>query len=93
VIITFANHDTQRLFEGETVRRFPPEIRQRARLKLAQLHAAGNLGFMTLPPSNRLEALKGDRKGQHSVRISQQWRLCFRWKDRNAFDVEIADYH
>jgi proteic killer suppression protein len=65
----------------------------RARLKLAQLHAAANLEFMMLPPSNRLETLKGDRKGQHSVRINQQWRLCFKWQDGNAFDVEIDDYH
>jgi toxin HigB-1 len=93
VIKTFADRDTQRLFEGEVARRYPPEIRKRARLKLAQLHAAANLEFMTLPPSNRLEALKGDRKGQHSVRVNQQWRLCFRWQEGNAFDVEIVDYH
>ncbi len=93
MITTFADRDTRRLFEGEAERRFPPEIRKRARLKLAQLHAAANLEFMMLPPSNRLEALKGDRKGQHSVRINQQWRLCFKWQDGNAFDVEITDYH
>jgi proteic killer suppression protein len=93
VIKTFADRDTRRLFEGEVGRRFPPEIRKRARLKLAQLHAAANLDFMMLPPSNRLEALTGNRKGQHSVRINQQWRLCFKWLDGNAFDVEIVDYH
>jgi proteic killer suppression protein len=93
VIKTFADRDTRRLFEGEAARGFPPEIRIRGRLKLAQLHAATSLEFMMLPPSNRLEPLKGDRKGQHSVRINQQWRLCFRWRDGNAFDVEIADYH
>jgi proteic killer suppression protein len=93
MIKTFADRDTRRLFEGEAERRFPPEIRIRARLKLAQLHAAANLEFMMLPPSNRLETLKGERKGQHSVRINQQWRLCFKWRDGNAFDVEIADYH
>ena len=73
--------------------RLPPEIRERARLRLAQLNAAATLEFMMIPPSNRLEALKGDRKGQHSVRINQQWRICFRWSDGNAFDVEITDYH
>jgi len=93
VIKPFADRDTRRLFEGESARRFPSEIRDRARLKLAQLHAATTLEFMMLPPSNRLEKWKGDRKGQHSVRINQQWRLCFKWRDGNAFDVEIADYH
>lgn len=93
MIKTFADRDTQRLFEGEVERRFPPGIRKRARLKLVQLHAAANLEFVMLPPSNRLEPLKGDRKGQHSIRINQQWRLCFKWQDGNAFDVEIADYH
>ena len=93
MIKTFADRDTRLLFERAAERRFPPEIRKRARLKLAQLHAAANLDFMKLPPSNRLEALKGERKGQHSVRINQQWRLCFKWQDGNAFDVEIADYH
>ena len=85
--------NTQKLFDGETVPRLPPEIRARARLTLAQLNAAATLDFMMIPPSNRLEALKGDRKGQHSVRINQQWRICFRWSDGNAFDVEITDYH
>ena len=93
MIKTFADRDTGRLFGGQAAGRFPPDIRKRARLKLAQLQAASNLEFMMLPPSNRLETLKGDRKGQHSVRINQQWRLCFKWQDGNAFDVEIADYH
>ena len=93
MILSFTGKDTQRLFEAEPTKRFPPEIRNRARLKLAQLHAATRLDFMAVPPSNRLEALKGDRKGQHSVRINQQWRLCFVWRNGNAFDVEIADYH
>jgi proteic killer suppression protein len=93
VIRTFADRDTRRLFEGEAERRFLPGIRKRARLKLAQLHAAANLEFMMLPPSNRLETLKGERKGQHSIRINQQWLLCFKWQEVNAFDVEIVDYH
>ena len=93
MIKSFANRNTQKLFDGETVPRLPPEIRARARLRLAQLNAAATLDFMMIPPSNRLEALKGDRKGQHSVRINQQWRICFRWSDGNAFDVEITDYH
>jgi len=93
VIKTFADRGTRRLFEGEAERRFPPGIRKRARLKLAQLHATTKLEFMMLPPSNRFEAMKSNPKGQHSVRINQQWRLCFKWQDGNAFDVEIADYH
>lgn len=93
MIKTFADKDTQHLFEGEAARRFPSEIRSRARLKLAQLYAATNLKFMSLPPSNCLEALKGKRKGQYSVRINQQWRLCFRWHEGNAYEVEITDYH
>lgn len=93
VIRSFANRNTQKLFNGEAVPRLPPEIREWARLRLAQLNAASTLEFMMIPPSNRLEALKGDRKGQHSVRINQQWRICFRWSDGNAFDVEITDYH
>lgn len=93
MIKSFANRNTQKLFNGEVVPRLPPEIRERARLRLAQLNAASTLEFMTIPPSNRLESLKGDRKGQHSVRINQQWRICFRWSDGNAFDVEITDYH
>ena len=93
VIKSFANRNTQKLFNGEAVPRLPPEIRERARLRLAQLNVASTLEFMMIPPSNRLEALKGDRKGQHSVRINQQWRICFRWSDGNAFDVEITDYH
>lgn len=93
MIKSFANRNTQKLFNGEAVPRLPSEIRERARLRLAQLNAASTLEFMMIPPSNRLEALKGDRKGQHSVRINQQWRICFRWVDGNAFDVEITDYH
>ena len=93
MIKSFANRNTQKLFNGEAVPRLPPEIRERVRLRLAQLNAASTLEFMMIPPSNRLEALKGDRKGQHSVRINQQWRVCFRWSDGNAFDVEITDYH
>ncbi len=61
--------------------------------KLVQLHAAHELRDLAAPPGNRLEALHGKRKGQHSIRINEQWRICFRWKDGNAYDVEIADYH
>ena len=68
-------------------------IRQTAERKLAQLHAAATLDFLRSPPGNRLEALKGDRVGQWSIRINDQWRVCFRWADGDVFDVEIVDYH
>jgi toxin HigB-1 len=93
MITSFKCADTKRFFEGESPRRFPSEIRDRARLRLAQLNAAATLDFMRIPPSNRLEALKGDRKGQYSVRVNQQWRICFRWSAAGAQDVEMIDYH
>lgn len=75
------------------VRRFPNELLARAQRKLAQLDAAATLEDLRVPPSNRLEALKGNRTGQHSIRINQQWRICFVWKNGDAYDVEIVDYH
>lgn len=74
-------------------RRLPPEIQQTARRKLRILNNAQSLGDLRVPPGNRLEALKGDRKGQYSVRINEQWRICFRWQDGHALEVEITDYH
>jgi proteic killer suppression protein len=68
-------------------------IERAARRKLLYLHQAQRLEELKVPPGNRLEALKGNRKGQHSIRINDQWRICFRWKDGDAFDVEIVDYH
>ncbi|MCX7306015.1 MAG: type II toxin-antitoxin system RelE/ParE family toxin [Hyphomicrobiales bacterium] len=76
-----------------TSKGFPSDLIARAQRKLAQLDAASALSDLKVPPSNHLEALGGDRSGQHSIRISQQWRLCFVWKDGDAFDVEIVDYH
>jgi toxin HigB-1 len=93
MILSFKSLDTQRLHEGQSPRRFPPEIRERARMRLAQLNAAATLDFLRIPPSNRLEMLKGDRKGQHSGRINQQWRVCFVWTAAGPKDVEIVDYH
>jgi len=74
------------------VRRFA-SFERLAQRKLAQIDAAVTLSFLRIPPGNRLEALKGDRKGQYSIRINDQWRLCFRFEDGNAYDVEIVDYH
>jgi proteic killer suppression protein len=81
------------VFKAELSRRFPHTIQRIARRKLLALHAATELRDMFVPPGNRLEALKGSRKGQHSIRVNDQWRICFRWSDGNAHDVEIVDYH
>jgi len=91
VIRSFANKDTKSLFERKHVRRFQ-QFERAARRKLEILEAADLLDDLRSPPGNRLEALKGDRKGQHSIRINQQWRICFIWKDSGPHDVEIVDY-
>ena len=91
MIHTFADKDTARLFEDERVRRFQA-IERAARRKLLLLDAAGSLDDLRVPPGNRLEALSGNRAGQYSIRINQQWRICFRW-DEGAHGVEIVDYH
>lgn len=92
VIRTFRNKETLALFEGQCPRRWLA-IRSTAERKLALLHAAATLEFLRTPPGNRLEALKGDRAGQYSIRINDQWRVCFRWTDGDVHDVEITDYH
>lgn len=92
MIRTFKDAATARLFVDEDVPRFRA-IERAARRKLRVLHAAGSLNDLRSPPGNRLEALKGDRAGQHSIRINAQWRICFRWRDNGAEDVEIVDYH
>lgn len=92
MILSFRCKDTQSLFEGTTVKRFKAFARVAER-KLAQLHAAQTLEFLRSPPGNGLEALKGDRRGQHSIRINDQWRLCFVWTASGPKEVEIVDYH
>jgi len=92
VIKTFRDKGTKALFEGQCPLRWRP-FRPVAERKLAQLHAAATLRFLRAPAGNRLEALKGDRRGQYSIRINNRWRLCFRWADGDVFDVEIVDYH
>ena len=81
------------MFAGQFVKGLNGQIQQRAREKLKYLDSATELRDLMMPPANRLEALKGDRVGQYSIRINEQWRICFRWKDGDAFDVDIADYH
>lgn len=93
MIKSFADSETERIFHGTASRRFPTDIQRSARRKLLQLDAADRLAIMTLPPGNRLEALKGNLRGQHSIRINDQWRLCFRWSGQDAYDVAIIDYH
>jgi proteic killer suppression protein len=93
VIRSFACKETEKLFYGSITRHFPADLGRRARTKLLLLHAAIDLNDLKCPPGNRLEALTGDRKGQFSIRINQQYRLCFRWLDQGADQVEILDYH
>ena len=93
MIRTFADKVTAALFMGQQARRITPDVQPRARMKLLQLDAAQSLEDLKAPPSNRLEALKGDRKGQWSIRVNDQWRVCFKWRDGDAFDVEFTDYH
>lgn len=93
MIKSFRDKETAALFLGERVRRIPPAIRQVARRKLMQLEQATHIEELRIPPGNRLEALSGDRAGYWSIRINDQWRLCFRFEDGDAWDVEIVDYH
>ncbi len=92
MIKTFKCKNTEKLFDDDDIKKFRSIFRA-ARLKLEVLNAAVSLNSLIIPPGNRLEQLKGDRKGQHSIRINNQWRVCFMWKDENAYDVEIVDYH
>lgn len=89
----FADRDTERLFRREPVRRFPAELRRLMLLKLVVVDAAERLDDLRLPPGNRLEKLKGRRAGEHSIRINDQWRICFRWHEGGAYDAAIVDYH
>ena len=92
MIKSFSSRDTEALFNEISVRRFQ-SIERQARRKLLYLNSVRTLQDLLQPPGNKLEALKGNRRGQHSIRINDQWRICFRWRDGNAFDVEIVDYH
>ena len=93
MIRTFANKVTESIWNREFVKGVATPIAKTAYRKLFQLHTATRLVDLNIPPANRLEALKGDRKGQWSIRINEQYRLCFRWKDCDAHDVEFVDYH
>lgn len=93
MIKSFKDKETEKLFNRHFSKKLPQNLQHLARRKLVMLDAAPELYALRIPPGNRLEALKGDRKGQHSIRINDQWRVCFRWKTGDAYDVEIADYH
>lgn len=93
MIRSFADKETELIWIGYRSRKLPGEIQQKALVKLALVNRAVTLDDLRVPPGNRLEALKGDRKGQYSIRINNQWRVCFHWKDGGAHHVEIVDYH
>ena len=93
MIKSFADKLTQELFITGQVRRFPQDVAKRAARKLEYVHLATRLDDLKVPPGNRLHALKGDREGQYSISINDQWRICFRFIDGDAYDVEVCDYH
>jgi proteic killer suppression protein len=93
VIENFADPETEKIFRGIVSKKLPREIQKTARRKLLYLHDAENLQDLLAPPGNRLEKLHGDRAGQHSIRINDQWRICFEWHQGRVREVEIVDYH
>lgn len=92
VIRSFAQRQTERVWQRQHTK-FHPDVQRRAWIKLAMLNRAATLNDLRVPPGNRLERLQGDRSGQHSIRVNQQWRICFRWTEAGPQDVEITDYH
>ncbi len=93
VIRSFRDRETKKVFVRERSRRLPPDVQRRVHRKLLLIDAAEVLDDLRVPPGNRLEQLSGDRAGQYSIRVNDQWRVCFRWERGNAHDVEITDYH
>ncbi len=93
MIRSFADKQTEAIFNREPVKRFSLEVQHKAHRKLLLLEAADLLADLLVPPGNRLEKLVGDRAGQYSIRVNKQWRICFRWEEGIAFDVELVDYH
>lgn len=93
MIKSFADKDTEQLWVTGNLRRLPPEIARRALLKLSAIDAAAQVDILRVPPGNRLHKLDGDRAGQHSISINDQWRICFRFDNGAAYEVEICDYH
>ncbi len=93
MIRTFADMETQHIFTKGKSKRLPPDLIRRAIRRLEYIHWATNLSDLRVPPSNRLHALRGDRQGQYSISINDQWRICFQFNNGDAYDVEITDYH
>ncbi|MCA9990317.1 MAG: type II toxin-antitoxin system RelE/ParE family toxin [Anaerolineales bacterium] len=93
MIRAFKDKEAEKVFNGRFSRKLPHDIQRIAERKLIMLHHSSSLDDLCIPPSNRLEALKGDRKGQHSIRINSQWRICFEWREDGVYEVEITDYH
>jgi toxin HigB-1 len=93
MIKSFAEKETEKIYHRRRSQKLPGDIQHRARRKLLMIKRARDVNDLRMPPGNRLEVLKGDRAGQYSIRINQQWRICFRWKEGDAYVVEITDYH
>ena len=93
VILSFHDKETKKIFDGIHSNKYPTEIQRNARKKLYHIHAAISLNDLKIPPGNKLHSLSGQRKGEHAICINKQWRICFIWKDNNAYKVEITDYH
>ncbi len=93
MIRTFKDKEAEKIFKGRFSKKLPQNIQHIAERKLILLHQSTNLNDLRVPPSNRLEALKGNRRGQHSIRINDQWRICFEWNEDGVYAVEIVDYH
>ena len=93
MIKSFKDRETEKIFNLEFSKKLPNEIQRMTARKLKIIHSAGTIESLSVPPGNRLESLKGVRLGQYSIRINQQWRICFKWNERDAYDEEITDYH
>ena len=93
VIRSFGDRDAERLFERQRIKRLGPKMQGVALRELRMLDAAVGLEDLRVPPGNRLERLRGDRAGQHSIRVNDRWRICFRWRNSDAYDIEIVDHH
>ena len=93
MIKSFADKATQKIYQREFIKKLPREVQQAGLRKLRMLNNAKTLRDLRSPPGNRLEKLEGDRAGQHSIRINDQWRVCFKWRENDAYEVEITDYH
>ena len=93
MIKSFKSKETEKIYSQQVSKRFPRDIQQIAIRKLRMINNAKNINDLRIPPANRLEKLSGERKGQYSIRINDQWRVCFTWKTGEAYEVEIADYH